>query len=193
MRDEIVRKALPLWGLEDAKVTLAAERENSVYKVQLAENLYALRLHRVGYRTAQELQAELSWMAELARHGLPVPKPLSLKAGDFCQTIDGVKVDVLSWLSGETMGKKSQLAALRDPAGAYRTLGKSMASLHRISDDWELPADFSRPAWSGEGLVGEKPLWGRFWENPTLSNRQKKKFAGFRSRAAEVLGEKENE
>ena len=61
MRDEIVRKALPLWGLEDAKVTLAAERENSVYRMEHDGDTFALRLHRVGYRSEEELKAELDW------------------------------------------------------------------------------------------------------------------------------------
>ncbi len=35
-----------------------------------------------------------------------------------------------------------------------------------------LPADFTRPAWDIDGLTGDAPFWGRFWEHPALSPDQ---------------------
>ena len=36
------------------------------------------------------------------------------------------------------------------------------------SEGWR----FDRPVWDAQGLLGETPLWGRFWENPQLTAAQ---------------------
>jgi len=189
MNEVVVNKALFLWDMSGATATLAAERENSVYRVDHNGERFALRLHRVGYRSDVELRSELDWMHELACNGLPLPAPVPAIDGQFCHAIEGINVDVLSWLTGETMGKKNKLAPMASPAEAYRNLGRSMARLHTVSDGWELPQGFSRPSWNLDGFVGEEPLWGRFWENPTLPDRQAERYLAFRGHAEKVLNE----
>ena len=53
-------KAAFVWGFVNPRITLAAARENVVYRLDAGE-IYALRLHRVGYRSAEELRHELEW------------------------------------------------------------------------------------------------------------------------------------
>ena len=36
--------------------------------------------------------------------------------------------------------------------------------MHNHTGGWRHPAGFRRHAWDAAGLVGEQPLWGRFWE-----------------------------
>ena len=48
---ETIEKALARWGFAGAKVTLVAERENRVYRVDAPVGVFALRLHRPGLRT----------------------------------------------------------------------------------------------------------------------------------------------
>ena len=62
-----------------------------------------------------------------------------------------------------------------------------MAHLHRISDDWQAPGDFRRCHWDIPGLLGENPVWGRFWENPLLSGQQRKPVLEARDRAHTFL------
>ena len=64
-----------------------------------------------------------------------------------------------------------------------------MAKLHIASDAWTPPADFTRPAWDADGLIGEAPLWGRFWDNPTLAHGQKEILQTFRTKARVALAE----
>jgi Ser/Thr protein kinase RdoA (MazF antagonist) len=47
-----------------------------------------------------------------------------------------------------------------------------VAQLHTVTDQLIYPTDFTRPRWDIEGLVGEAPLWGRFWEHPTATPEQ---------------------
>lgn len=165
---DTVAQALTLWGLQGCPVTLVAERENHVYRIDTPTPL-ALRLHRRGLRTQAELLSELDWMAALQARGLSVPRPIHAKDGALCHQINGQIVDVLGWLDGQPMGKHGRLNPAIDGPAAYHALGQAMAHLHLMSDDWTPPPHFQRPNWDLYGLLGEAPLWGRFWENPRLT------------------------
>lgn len=180
---ELAAQAAAQWGLNDPQPVLIAQRENTVFRVQDGGTQYALRFHRPGYRSTDELTAELDWTAELARHGLAVPAPCRARSGRWIEEIGdtgigdtgigdtggGVQVDLLSWMPGSALGKAGQLEGIADRAGFCRALGATMARLHQISDAWTLPEGFTRPHWDRAGLVGPDPLWGRFWEHPDLN------------------------
>lgn len=180
-------KALPLWGLEGAEVTLIAARENVVYRVDHASGPLALRLHRRGYRTDAQLTAELDWMAWVAKSGLSVPAPKPSSAGPHLQIVDGVQVDVLTWLSGKTLDTALPKPGSAARARVFHALGSQMAKLHRASDTWPAATTCDRPAWDVDGLLGEAPLWDRFWDNPGLTPSQRQLFVAFRDKACAGL------
>ena len=184
----IVEEALGLWGFGGAEWSLVAARENHVFKVSARDGRpYALRLHRRGYRSDAELKSELDWMGALASGGLNVPTPIVSTEGSHLHCVHDVQVDVLSWLSGAPLGETGRPLDAPDRQGAFRRIGEQMARLHEISDAWTPPSDFSRWSWDSAGLLGERPLWGRFWENPTLSREDRALFEAARRRAAERL------
>lgn len=180
-----VEKALALWGMEGASHTLAAARENRVHRVAHQGGTYALRLHREGYRTDAELLSELRWVEEAGRQGMPVPRPVASASGDLLRTVDGVQADMLTWLPGRGLG--AVLAGMPDDGRArlFRDIGREMARLHQVSDEWDPPGGFIRQAWDREGLLGERPAWNRFWENPALSPGQRRLLSDAR-RAADA-------
>ena len=190
---EIAKEAARHWGLEGAEIALAARRENVVFRVSTPEGDHALRLHRPGYRSDAELASELDWMAELARGGLDVPAPLAMVKGGYLARAGGHQVDVLSWVPGGALGKAGQLEGVQDRAGFCRSLGAAMARMHDISDAWARPEGFSRPSWDRAGLLGEAPLWGRFWEHPHLSAQDRALLQAVRLRAGEMLALLERE
>ncbi len=185
--EELARKALEHWDIGPALVALVAARENTVYRVETTDRKFALRFHRPGYRRQCELKSELDWMAVLSQGGLNLPKPVAAKNGSFCVIVAGHAVDMLSWLEGRPMSEYGAPTSAETVTQSFAALGKSMAQLHRLSDEWSLPESFSRPAWDVDGLVGDAPLWGRFWENPTLTADQAKLFTSARDRAASIL------
>ena len=188
--NKVVDQALSQWGMEGESYKLAAARENAVYQVSGRNGDVALRLHRQGYRTDDELRSELVWMAEVSRGGISVPSPVPLPDGTFLVRIGGVQVDVLSWLSGRTMTEI--LAEFQDAQSLqlFSELGREMARLHKLSDAWQIPADFKRMHWDRKGLLGNAPLWGRFWENPELTQEDLEVFDNFRAAASADLNEK---
>ncbi len=50
-----------------------------------------------------------------------------------------------------------------------------------------LPADFTRPRWDHDGLVGEAPFWGRFWDHPAATPDQRDVLLAARAALAEFL------
>ncbi|MGI9509018.1 MAG: phosphotransferase enzyme family protein [Geminicoccaceae bacterium] len=188
---EIVTNALALWGMEGARFELVATRENRVYRVDQGGASYALRLHRQGYRSDAELRSELQWMDAAASGGLHVPYPIASISNDLLHIVDGCQVDVLCWLAGAPMGVGGTNPAHEGREGLFRAIGREMARLHAVSDAWRPPPGFTRWAWDREGLLGETPVWGRFWENPTLTDDEKNLFETLQQVAAQDLAERE--
>ena len=178
MSQDILNAARQLWGLGDANIVLIARRENHVYRVDGAQQVTALRLHRQGYRSVQEIHAELQWMDRLAQHGIPVPQPVNAADGVPVQVINGTIVDMLTWVEGTPLSQVDQTEA------HYRSLGCLLAKMHQLADQWSTARLLSRPTWD---LVGRQPTWDRFWENPLLTGVQKSFFSRFRETAAEAL------
>lgn len=189
MTDQIVKQALALWDMEDAAHRLVAARENAVYEVVLGGRRAALRLHRLGYRTDAELQSELDWMAAIAAGGLSTPAPVPTAQGDLLRHIGDRQVDMLTWLDGDVLADVLAAANSAERRRLFRQLGADMARLHIISDAWTPPDGFVRAAWDRGGLLGEAPLWDRFWENPACEAADRALFSAFRRQALDRLAD----
>ena len=182
-----VNQALALWGMTGADCDFVAGRENRVYKVTHENGAYALRFKRPGYRDLAELTSELDWLAEMARAGLGVPAPRPSQNGNLLECFDGQFVDMITWLAGTPLGRSREPLALPDPVRTFSDLGAEMARLHLACDNWTAPSGFARCRWDREGLLGDAPLWGRFWENPALDAPTTAMLRDFRSQATRAL------
>ena len=177
----VVERALDLWGLHGASYSLVAARENAVFKITSGTKSYALRLHRSGYRTDAELRSELQWMKAASEGGIKVPAPIPSTSHALFHVVDGVQVDVLTWLSGSTMDQT--LSGHANRADLFERLGKDMARLHAVSDAWPQPDGFTRCSWDRDGLLGQAPLWDCFWDNPGLALDDRSLFIAMRDKA----------
>ncbi|MCB1342016.1 MAG: phosphotransferase [Pseudooceanicola sp.] len=173
--------------MDGAPYRLIAARENQVFRVDAASGPVAMRLHRPGYRRDAELRSELDWMAAAARGGLRVPAPVLSASGGAMQVVDGTRVDVLTWMPGAPLGANNQPLDHPDRIGLFTALGRQMARFHDLCDAWTPPAHFQRCAWDRAGLVGDTPLWGRFWESPDLSGDDRILFETLRHTANDRL------
>ncbi len=190
MTDQI-RTALALWGLAGATCTFVAGRENQVFRVDTDTESFALRRKRPGYRTFAELASELDWLAAMGRAGLYVPLPCPSRNGAILERCDGHYVDLLTWLDGDPIGHSREPLVLPDAPATFKALGQEMAKLHIACDRWTPPDDFVRCRWDQDGLLGDTPVWGRFWENPTLTPQTRIMLQDFRAQAARDLAGRE--
>lgn len=174
------------WGMEGATIALHAHRENKVYRVERRGKKYALRQHRPGYRDDDQLRSELMWMAAAAADGLSVPTPVASARGQYLHHFGGHQIDLLEWLPGITLAE-AMAAGTETRRDLMWSLGATAARFHAACDQWQVPSDFTRPAWDIAGLTGEAPVWGRFWENAALGPSDAALFAEFRDWAGQWL------
>ncbi|MDG1457601.1 MAG: phosphotransferase [Pseudoprimorskyibacter sp.] len=184
---DLIKEALALWNMPSATFSFVAERENRIYKVVHGTESFALRIKRPGYREKGELISELDWLRAMSCAGLGVSIPAPSKNGHFLELVGGMYVDMITWLNGTPLGQSRSPLTLDDPVRIFAYLGREMAKLHLACDAWRPPCTFTRCNWNADGLVGESPLWGRFWENPTLEPDARALLQEFRMRAAEHL------
>lgn len=157
-------------------VRLLRDRENHVFEIATPQGRAALRLHRAGYQSPAAIRSELWWCAELARAGLPVPAALPARDGALLVPLsDGRHASVIAWMEGDALGEAAKpnprpLALVLD---LYHALGALLERVHKATDALTLPAKFTRPRWDRDGLVGDDPLWGRFWEHRAASPDQR--------------------
>ena len=155
---------------------LIRDRENHVYEMQTPLGRAALRLHRAGYQEPPAIRSELWWCAALAKAGLPVPAALPDREGHLLVRLaDGRHASAIAWIEGEALGEAAKPfdRPLAQVLGLYHALGALLARVHRATDALALPPEFTRPRWDRDGLVGDDPLWGRFWEHPAASPEQR--------------------
>lgn len=170
---DLAKEAAAHWN--GRVVRLLRDRENAVFELALPRGRAALRLHRQGYQNDSAIKSELWLMAALAADGLAVPAALPDRVGRLLVPLSsGRLASAISWCEGSALGEAGVTFA--DPApvvlSRHFALGRLLAEFHDAVDRLTLPLDFVRPNWDRAGLVGEAPLWGRFWDHSKASPAQ---------------------
>ncbi len=191
-------EALTNWDLGGQTPQLLKYRENAVFRITLKSGQPAvLRLHRPGYHDETALASELSWMAALREAGLRVPAPILTPNGRqnvslaATQDFGDQHADIVTWMAGTPLGQSGTLLGYPQErlAAIFHSLGEAMAQMHAATDAWMPPTSFCRPSWDDDGLLGENPLWGRFWDCPGLSPRNAEHLSRLRLRLQKQLRE----
>ncbi|MEM9350366.1 MAG: phosphotransferase [Pseudomonadota bacterium] len=183
-----------LWGDVEEAPELVAARENSVYSARIGGQKLALRLHRTGYQSRMAIESELRWMTRLTEVGFPCPRPIASNDGTFLRAIHGGQyASAVSWFEGHAIGAggTSLPGADEELQALYSSVGALIAAFHDATDAI-VTDDIQRPAWDADALLGEEPLWGRFWENPTLGVEESELLLRAKARAYEALVERED-
>lgn len=183
------QQAAAAWGATDAP-TLIRNRENAVFSITTPQGRAALRLHRTGYQSEAAIRSELWWCEALAQAGAPVPQARRTQDGALLHRLPGGRIaSVIGWIDGDIMGEGGvPLPGDRaTQAGLHHRLGALLAQVHRTTDALTLPDDFTRPRWDIAALLGEAPLWGRFWDHPLLSAGERQQMNQIRATCLERL------
>ncbi len=186
------------WPLKCASIAPLKVRENAVYAVHLHDGAkVALRVHRCGYHSDVALESERTWLQALGLSGFAVPQHVLSSAGHSFERvrIEGFEgerqLDIFQWINGQQLGSVEAGVALTGASvgDIYREVGRLAARLHNHSATWEVPVGFRRHAWDAAGLVGETPLWGRFWDLEALSPSERQLLVRLRQAVSEELNE----
>ncbi|QYK41532.1 MAG: phosphotransferase [Paracoccaceae bacterium] len=184
-------EAAAAWGAVTGR--LLVERENAVWQVRLPGGVpAALRLHRPGYQSEGAIRSELWWCGALAAQGVAVPAPVPTLSGGVLHRLAGGRLaSVVGWIEGAAIGASGVPlpGSEADQRRLHRDLGRLLARVHAVTDRLELPEWFRRPSWDFNGLLGEAPFWGRFWEHPALAPDEARVLRRARDWLAARIGE----
>jgi Ser/Thr protein kinase RdoA (MazF antagonist) len=173
--------ALGAFAIAPVEAKLVSLAENVTFRVTGRDGAgYVLRLHRPGYHTLDELDSERVWIAALSAAGIAVPRAVPARGGrDYvavaiASTNERRYAGLSHWTNGELLADVlRQSKGVGDVEGYYAQLGTIAASMHNQASAWRVPAEFKRHAFDADGLMGEAPFWGRFWEHPALSSAER--------------------
>lgn len=188
---EFARAAMAHWGVENTP-RLIKNRENAVFETVAPDGTKAaLRLHRPAYQSDDSIRSELWWAEALVASGMDVPMPVRTVSGDVLAKIPeaGRVASLVTWCNGIPLGEGDMPLA-----GSYArqealhiALGAELARLHIASDASDLPKEFVRPVLDLEALLGNKPAWGCFWNNPALTDVEVDLLQAARTKLREVI------
>ena len=185
------------WDGGFTNVALVKYRENAVFSAERRSgDRVAVRIHRHDYHSDAALASELHWMHALGCSGtVDVPPVIPAASGQLIVRVTHAavpeprQVSVLGWLDGAPVGTSENGLNLADSLAVklYFDAGALAAAVHNQSCSMVPPEGFTRHAWDEHGLVGPNPLWGRFWDTPTLSDDQRELLQQARSAAQDDL------
>lgn len=181
--------ALEHFPVEPTSVAFVDHSENVTFRVQTQDRQsgYVLRLHRPGYNSLEALESERAWVGALFDSGISVPEPLKTRDDTHFVLIDipGTEeqryVGMTTWLEGVPLYRCQEVYS--DEVSRARILGRvgeMTAAMHNQAAGWQPPAGFTRPSLDLDGLLGDAPRWGRFWEHSDLPDGGKRKLLALR-------------
>lgn len=174
------------WGGLAKPARLVAQRENTVFDAVLRSGeRVAMRFHRLGYQSDDAIRSELAWTTHLAQAGFPCPRPVPDQHGRALSLTGDVAVSCVSWVDGAPLGTADAPYVASEKG--FRMIGALLRQLHDMTGDWAGAQVLDRPSWDLPGLLGDAPLWNRFWENPSLTAAEKAETLGYRERATALL------
>jgi Ser/Thr protein kinase RdoA (MazF antagonist) len=190
------RAALNYFPIEPEDLALVSLSENVTFKVTDARDgrAYVLRLHRPGYHTLEELNSERAWISALADAGIDVPSRMSARDGrDYVPvTIPSIGerrfAGIVGWSEGRLLHEVLAETADQKVVEAYfARLGAITAAMHNQASAWRAPPGFTRHALDSDGLMGEAPHWGPFWDHRSLSDAERRLLIDVRGRMHDTL------
>ncbi len=174
----------PVWISENVTFRVTDGRDGGVH---------VLRLHRPGYHDLDALNSERDWTGALSAAGIGAPVALRARDGawfipvDIPETRETRYAGLTRWIEGERLADLLERAGPSEAPGWFRQLGAAAAALHNQAGAWAPPTGFTRHALDTDGLMGEAPWWGRFWESPLLSASEQSLALAARLKIAPAL------
>jgi Ser/Thr protein kinase RdoA (MazF antagonist) len=160
----MVAKGLPRWGLSpETAITLLNLSENATFALSdpIAGREWVLRLHRVGYSSAEEIRSELAWINALRREGvIETASPVCGDNGELVQTLESPTGQPSRFAVAFTRLPGREPDSGADAARWFERLGELTARMHLHAKSWTLPAGFRRKRWDIDAMVGPRGYWG---------------------------------
>lgn len=189
-------KALESFPVTPEDLQLVSLSENVTYRVSDHRSSvdYVLRLHRPGYNSIAALESERLWTGALREAGISTPEPLLTRQGRHFVLIDipGVGeqrcAGVTRWAEGTPLSDYMRSHSCNEERKQiFHRIGEVAAAIHNHATRWLEPPGFTRRRLDLEGLLGEAPSWGRFWEHASLTGPERVRLRRARQAIRPIL------
>lgn len=190
-------KALESFAVEPAAIELVSLSENVTYRVEdrRSRHDYVLRLHRPGYNSIGALESERIWTGALREAGISAPEPLLTRGGRHFVLIDipaaGEQrcAGMTKWAEGIPLSDYLRSNCCGgERISIFRRIGELAAAMHNHATGWPEPPGFTRRRLDLDGLLGDAPAWGRFWEHASLTRAERERLQRAREAIRPILG-----
>lgn len=190
-------KALESFAVDPADIQLVSLSENVTYRVadRCSNTDYVLRLHRPGYNSIAALESERIWTGALREAGISAPEPLLTQQGQHFVLIDipgaGEQrcAGMTKWAEGTPLSVYLRSNCCDDErVQIFRRIGELAAAMHNHATGWPEPPGFTRRRLDLDGLLGDAPSWGRFWEHASLTRAERARLRRAREAIRPILG-----
>lgn len=149
---QILERAAQDWDLVSSRTHLLRNGLNHVYAAQTRDGQeLVIRVTDGAHRNRIQIESELTWLAHLARHDCPVPKPVLASNGLLLETFEhqgkGYHVALFERLGGKPLGPDPTI--WHSPK--FQTdFGRLLGKVHRASESLQLPSHLERGQWYEE-------------------------------------------
>lgn len=138
----LAKLALAKFGYDPEQVplTFIKMRENTVFRADTVDGPIALRLHRPGYRSQEEVAAESEFIEVLAARGFPVVRLVATPSGGYTVVVsDGeteAVADAQRWLEGAAQlgDTEAEVEQELDPKH-FEQMGEIAARMHHVAEE----------------------------------------------------------
>lgn len=160
----MVAGALGRWQLSSqTAVSLLNLSENATFALSdpRSGRELVLRVHRVGYSSADEIRSELAWINALRRDGVvETAAPMPGSDGELVHTLQSPAGGPARHAVAFERLAGQEPDAGKDAVQWFARLGELTARMHRHARSWTLPPGFRRKRWDVDAMVGTNSFWG---------------------------------
>jgi Ser/Thr protein kinase RdoA (MazF antagonist) len=158
---DLARAALDQHGIAVKRLRWMGQHDNHLFCCDTADGeRLVVRVCLPGGRSDAELDAELAWLAALARDtSLTVPLARFSTRTATPELPDGARCIAFTWVQGRPCGSRPSRRLVAD-------LGRVIATLHQHAQGFRTPPEFTRPVLDIEYLT-----WAGTWHADQLARR----------------------
>lgn len=171
-----------------AQATLINHSENVTYRVDDPDTgaRSILRIHRLGYHTAEAIGSELAWLDALRTDvGVETPEIIPARDGRRILTIASAELPAPRHAVMFTFLEGSEPAE-DELHGPFERLGAVSARMHAHVRGWRLPPGFTRHTWDYDTMLGSRPIWGRWQDGMGMDSARRELL----ERLSQTLGQR---
>ena len=97
-------------------------------------------------------------------------------------------MSLVEWVEGVALATMIEQETDKSNLISYfHKAGQLAARIHNQAMAWPLPPGFQRHAFDADGLMGDEPFWGPFWEQPRLTTGARAQIIHARNQIYRIL------